>query len=146
MLDRHIVVSHGLCLVLRPVQGVIEGLADVALPGAGHLGELAQQLFVALLEILRLDLHPLQQLDEQAVILAEQCLDQMFLIDLLVAVLPCYLFRILQSLHGFLCESADIHKTIPPFPEFPDCSGLPLPAEGNGCQMRNGHSSDTPPF
>ena len=59
--------------------------------------------------MLLLDLHFLDQFQDQTVLLVEKVIEQMLLFNLLVAEFICCLLQILNSLKRFLCEFTDIH-------------------------------------
>ncbi len=97
MLHRHVLISHLLCLVLRMNQGLIQLLSHILLPSL-HLRTLSQCLLGPVNQKLLVDTHLLHKLQNQAVLLGKQRVEQMLLLNLLVSILKGCTLTVLNSL------------------------------------------------
>ena len=108
MLHRYIFVAHALGFVLGVVQRVVEVLTNVLLPALGfHL--FVQRMLQAVLESAAVDAHFIQELRDQTTVLVQQRVEQMFLLDLLIAEVHGDLLQIVDGFHGFFCKSINLH-------------------------------------
>ena len=109
MLYRNVLVSHLLRHILGADQSLIQVLSNVSI-ASGYLYPRIDHLLHAVFKIRKLDLHLLDQLRDQAVLLMEQSIQQMLLLYLLISCVKCYLLEVIHCLYGFLCKFTDIHK------------------------------------
>ena len=97
MFDGNVFVSHLFCFVFCVDQDIVEILSDVCL-SALYLRAFSNGLLHSVDEELALYTHFFHQLQDQAVVLRQQGIEQMLLGQLLVAVVRCDLFTVLDSL------------------------------------------------
>ena len=109
MFNRYILISHSLRFILCTDQCLVQILAKVKL-STGNLNFGIQCFLYCVNKIFLLDFHLLDQLEDQAVLLCQQGIQKVFLFDLLIAIFISNLFKILDSLYGFLCKFTDIHR------------------------------------
>ena len=109
MFNRYILISHSLRFILCTDQCLVQILAKVKL-STGNLNFGIQCFLYCVNKIFLLDLHLLDQLKDQAVLLCQQCIQKVFLLNLLIAIFISNLLKILDSLYGFLCKFTDIHR------------------------------------
>ena len=112
MLHRDILISHALCLILSADQHLVEILSHIRLP-ALYLDALLQCLLHPVKEIVPVDLHPLNQLQDQAVLYRQECVEQMLLLDLLVSVFHRKLLALVDCLDRLLCKFLYVHNAPP---------------------------------
>ena len=110
MLHRDILIPHGPGLILRGYQRLVQIRTETKL-SAGHLDSCIQGFFHLGHKSIFMNLHLFDQLQDQTVFLLQQGIQQMLLLDLLIAVFIGNLLQILHRLHGILCKFADIHRT-----------------------------------
>ena len=115
MLHGHIFVAHGLGLVLRAYQHLIQIVADIQLAAATapYLRKLLNQPLRLIPELLPGDVHLRHQFQNQTVLQIQQAVKQMLLLHLLVSVLVSQFLTVLHGLYGFLSKFIDIHSTSP---------------------------------
>ena len=109
MLNRDILISHSLRFILSTDQRFVQILTKVKL-STGNFNLSIQCFLHCVNKIFLLDLHLLDQFENQAVLLCQQSIQKVFLLDLLIAIFISNLLKILDSLHGFLCKFTDIHR------------------------------------
>ena len=119
MLYRHVLVLHGPGDGLSGAEGLvhIRGNVDLSrLPAAhAHPGELLHLSPDGGLKAGHRQAQITQKLGDQAVFLLQQGVEQMGLLDLLVAVLLCDGLGGLDGLQGFLCKLIQIHRSVRSF-------------------------------
>ena len=111
MFHRDILVSHLLGFILRMDQGVVQVLAYI-LAASLDLGPFSYGLFRPVDDQVLVDPHLLHQLQDQAVVLSEERVEQMLLLDLLVAVLHGDLLTVLNRLERFLRKFIYVHNIV----------------------------------
>ena len=99
VLDGHIFVPHGLCLILGLDQGFIEVRSYIRFAAAAHLDAGVKGVPDCIGIHLRLYIHLLDKLHNEAVFLLIQSIKKMFLFDFLVAEVVGDFFEVLNSLH-----------------------------------------------
>ena len=109
MLYRDIFVAERLRFILREIQDVIQFLADIR-PSALNLRQILHQLQHRILEVRKLDLHFRYKLRQKSILLCQQSVKEVFLVDLLVAMLGSCLFGKLNRFDGFLSKFLNIHR------------------------------------
>ncbi len=109
MLHGHVFVPHLLRLVLGMNQNIVQILSHVYLR-SGHLYPGGKPALRVVGKVLLLYLHLLDQLRNQTVFLAQQRRKQMFLLQLLIAVLIGKLFTIVNRFDRFLCKLLNVHN------------------------------------
>ena len=120
MLHRDIFILHGGGHGFRPVEGLVHvgGDIDLArLPAAAHRHP-RQLLYLftdGRFQTRDGEAHAAQELRDQAVLLLQQCVEEMDLFDLLVAVLLGDGLGVLHRFQGFLCELIHVHGGSHPF-------------------------------
>ena len=108
MLHGYVFVTHGFCLVLSINQSLIQIFADILL-AAGNLYPGVQCLVQTVCKMFGIDLHFFNQLQDQRIFLMNKIVEQMLLLDLLIAeIIGCF-FQFLHGLQGFLCKFTYIH-------------------------------------
>ena len=112
MLHRDILIPHRLGLILRIHQCLVQLLAEIQLT-ALHLRSFLQCGADTIQKVFLVDLHLLYQLQDQAVLQGKQTVQQMLLLDLLVAVFVSQTLTTLNRLNGLLCKFLDIHTHYP---------------------------------
>ena len=113
MLYRHIFIAHGLRLVLRADQNLIQIIAHIKLAATAYLRQTVHRLFSLIHKHLFRNVHLSDQLQDQAVFQSQQAVQQMLLLQLLVSMLISELLTILDCFHRFLCKFIDIHNRSP---------------------------------
>ena len=106
-------VLHGAGLCFGGSKGCIHVGTDiepVSFPAAGDGRNFAQLRFRGGFQTLHRHIHLLQQLRHKTSILLQQSHQQMNLLHLLIAVLNCKVFGVLDSLHGLLRIVLKIHS------------------------------------
>ena len=106
----HILVAHGLRLVLRTHQDLIQIIAHINLTGSADLRQFLHILKGLILEHLPGDAHLRHQLQDQAVIYRQQTVQQVLLLNLLVSMFIRQFFAVLHCFQRFLSKLADIHN------------------------------------
>ena len=109
MLHGNILVSHLLGLILSAQQCLVQVLADIRL-AAGHLGSSAQRILHTPFEMLLVNLHFLNQFPDQAVLLGQQTVQQVLLLDFLIAIFIGDFLTFIDCLKRFLRKFTDVHK------------------------------------
>ena len=118
MLHRHILVLHGLRLLLRRIErGLYVGADIKAVHGltCPHAGDLSQLGFRRRFQTFHRNVHLFQQLRGQTALLPQQCQKQMHLLHLLMRILDRQLLRALDSLNRFLGIVIEVHLLYLPF-------------------------------
>ena len=111
VLDADVVVSQLLRLIFRAQQRLVERSADVDLAVAAlHLRQLRERSLDARREGSGVDAHLLDELEDQAVLDRQKAVEQVCLLDGLVAVVICEFLTAVHGLCGFLCEFLDVHR------------------------------------
>ena len=108
MFNGNIFVSHLFCLVFCMDQNIVQVLADICL-SALYLRAFSNGLLHSVDEEPALYAHFFKQLQDQAVVLRQQSVEQMLLGQFLVAVVRCDLFTVLDCLQRILRKFIDIH-------------------------------------
>ena len=110
MLHTDIFVSESLCLVLRSQQGLVHlaahidtGIAAMDFCQPFHSAEYPVG------EGARVDAHLLDQLQDQTVLQHQQAVEQMLLLDLLIAVLISQFLALIDRFNRFLRKFLYIH-------------------------------------
>ena len=109
MLYRNVLVSHSSCFVFCADKRFIQVLSEPEI-SAAYLYPGIQGFFYCINKIFLIDLHLINKLENQAVLLTEKSIQKMLLLHFLIAVFIGNLFQILNSLYGFLCKFTDIHR------------------------------------
>ena len=109
MLHGNVLISHCLCFVLCIYKRFVQILSKSQIT-AGYLNLRIQGFLYYVDKIIFIDLHLLNQLENQAVFLCQQRIQKMLLLYFLVAILISNLLKVLNSLDGFLCKFTDIHR------------------------------------
>ena len=109
MLNGNVLISHCLCFVLCIYKRFVQILSKSQI-AAGYLNLRIQGFLHYVDKIIFIDLHLLNQLENQAVFLCQQRIQKMLLLYFLVAILISNLLKVLNSLDGFLCKFTDIHR------------------------------------
>ena len=110
MLHGDIVISHGLCFILRACQDLVQVHRKVFLSrSAADLRQFSDQGIDLPCECLLLDPHFRHKIRDQGVLDFQQCCRQMLLVDLLVSVLQRDLLGQLHRFLRFLGKFTDIH-------------------------------------
>ena len=99
MLYGHILIAHGLSLILGIDQYLIQVIADIKLTPSAYLRKLFKGLLCFIFKEFSLDAHFCNQLHNQAVLQGQKAVQQMGLIDLLVAILVSQLLTVLHCFH-----------------------------------------------
>ena len=118
MLHRHILVLHGLRLLLRRIERGLHVGADIkAVHGltCPHAGDLSQLGLRRRFQTFHRNVHLFQQLRGQTALLPQQCQKQMHLLHLLMRILNRQLLRALDSLNRFLGIVIEVHLLYLPF-------------------------------
>ena len=118
MLHRHILVLHGLRLLLRRIErGLYVGADIKAVHGltCPHAGDLSQLGLRRRFQTFHRNVHLFQQLRDQTALLPQQCQKQMHLLHLLMRILHRQLLRALDSLNRFLGIVIEVHLLYLPF-------------------------------
>ena len=118
MLHRHILVLHGLRLLLRRIErGLYVGADIKAVHGltCPHAGDLSQLGLRRRFQTLHSNVHLFQQLRGQTALLPQQCQKQMHLLHLLMRILNRQLLRALDGLNRFLGIVIEVHLLYLPF-------------------------------
>ena len=118
MLHRHILVLHGLRLLLRRIERGLHVGADIkAVHGltCPHAGDLSQLGFRRRFQTFHRNVHLFQQLRGQTALLPQQCQKQMHLLHLLMRILNRQLLRALDGLNRFLGIVIEVHLLYLPF-------------------------------
>ena len=110
MFHGNVLVAHGLGFILGAHQHTVQVLADVNL-SAGNLRPFVQRIDQGALKLILVDLHFLDQLEDQAVFLIQKTIEKVFLLNLLVSIFICDFLQVVDGLNGFLCKFIDIHKS-----------------------------------
>ncbi len=108
MLHGDVLVAHPLCLVLRIVQSLVQVLTDVGL-AAGDLYPPVQRVLDLVPEHFLLDAHLFNELQDQAVLLVQKYIQQVLLLDLLIAEIVSGLLQLLDRIDRFLCKFRNVH-------------------------------------
>ena len=111
MFHRDILISHLLGFILRMDQGVVQVLAYI-LAASLDLGPFSYGLFRPVDDQVLVNPHLLHQLQDQAVVLSEERVEQMLLFDLLIAVLHGDLLTVLNRLERFLRKFIYVHNIV----------------------------------
>ena len=118
MLHRHILVLHGLRLLLRRIERGLYVGADIkavhclTCPHAGNLPQLGLR---RRFQTFHRNVHLFQQLRGQTALLPQQCQKQMHLLHLLMRILNRQLLRALDGLNRFLGIVIEVHLLYLPF-------------------------------
>ena len=118
MLHRHILVLHGLRLLLRRIECGLHVGADIkAVHGltCPHAGDLSQLGLRRRFQTFHRNVHLFQQLGDQTALLPQQCQKQMHLLHLLMRILNRQLLRALDGLNRFLGIVIEVHLLYLPF-------------------------------
>ena len=118
MLHRHILVLHGLRLLLRRIECGLHVGADIkAVHGltCPHAGNLPQLGLRRRFQTFHRNVHLFQQLRDQTALLPQQCQKQMHLLHLLMRILNRQLLRALDGLNRFLGIVIEVHLLYLPF-------------------------------
>ena len=109
MLYGNVLISHSSGFVFCTDKGFIQILSEPEI-SAAYLYPGIQGFFYCINKIFLIDLHLLNKLENQAVLLTEKSIQKMLLLHFLIAVFIGNLFQILNSLYGFLRKFTDIHR------------------------------------
>ena len=108
MLHRDIFILHGGGHGFRPVEGLVTSAAIGALPASRPPPTVTRQLLYLFtdgrFQTRDGEAHAAQELRDQAVLLLQQCVEEMDLFDLLVAILLGDGLGVLHRFQRFLCE------------------------------------------
>ena len=118
MLHGHILVLHGLRLLLRRIERGLYVGADVKAVHCltrSYAGDLPQLGFRRRFQTLHRNIHLSQQLRGQTALLPQQCQKQMHLLHLLMRILNRQLLRALDGLNRFLGIVIEVHLLYLPF-------------------------------
>ncbi len=99
MFDGHIFVPHGLCLILSLDQGFVEVRTNIGLSAAADLDAGVKCVPDCICIHLRLYIHLLDKLHNEAVLLLIQGIEKMLLSDFLISEVIGDFFEALDGLH-----------------------------------------------
>ena len=108
MLHGHVLITHPLCFIFCTDQGFIQVLTHIRLT-TGYFHPPVQCLLHLFLKQRRIYIHLGNQSGDQALLLSQKTIQQMFLLNLLIAIFHGSLFQIIDCFHRFLCKFLNVH-------------------------------------
>ena len=110
MLYRDIIVSQRLGFLFRAQQDLIQGVADIDLGvGTLYLGQAVDLMLGVFCKAGRIDSHLFDQSADQGILQCQQRVQQVLLLDLLIAVFIGQLLTVVDGLYGLLCKFLNVH-------------------------------------
>ena len=97
MFYRYIFISHSFCFVFTVYQCIVQILSDILL-SALDFRTFLNGFFYSVNDEVLIKPHLFHQFRDQAIILCQQRIEQMLLCNLLVAIVHCNTFTVLNSL------------------------------------------------
>ena len=109
MLHGYVFVPHGFGFIFSMDQDLIQIIAHIQFPVSADLRKPVYCLGRLIGKQLSGNVHPGDQLQDQAVLQGQQAVKQMLLLQLLVAVVIGQFLTVLYCFHRFLGKFIDIH-------------------------------------